>query len=148
MGSTPAWVVRFDTAHLSSLKAPSGGNRLFLCHVDVLNALYCHQTVPYLMSCCQFKGWLEGCVCGSPVLSALAVAISIIKKLIRVPVTKSQNFCSLLCFSFLNGVIAVKVFLCNTAWQLKNIFTQLHLPLWCALWLWKLLNFKYFQNGC
>ena len=56
----PAGAEKFDIANLY-VKVPSGSNILFLCRLDVLNVLYCHQPVPCacasdFMSCCLVKG--------------------------------------------------------------------------------------------
>ena len=68
----PAWEVKFDIADLD-IKVPSGGNRLFLCPLDVfpcpLDVLLCPLDVQRTvltstsflwasdeMSCCQVKG--------------------------------------------------------------------------------------------
>ena len=49
-GSNPG-AVKFDIANIY-VKVPSGSNRLFLCPLDVLHILYCHQPVP-----CELPGY-------------------------------------------------------------------------------------------
>ena len=44
----PDRAVKFGVADLY-VKVPSGSNRLFLCPLDVLYVLYCHQPVPCVL---------------------------------------------------------------------------------------------------
>ena len=63
--------MKFDITNLY-INVPSGSNRLFLCSLDVLNVLYCHQPVP--VTSCHVTRLRVGLRGGGGVVCVLALS--------------------------------------------------------------------------